>query len=431
MDKAQAIQEVIKLKKQYGTGGDDKAINQKAETIRKQYGLDDSKYGSGATLAQAYTNYYKEYVGANQAKPVQAELPKQAPAFEPAPYQPTKYDMQIESLINSLPANMLNYDQAKGMADEQLGASYDKALTDTMKNIDRQSLQTGFFGQLPTVDYKQRNADEIERSRAASIAQLASQLVNDSKADVQSKINALSSFSQNMSDSEYKNWQKQLQQQQYTDSRGDVDWEKAFKERDYTDSRNDVDWEKLFKERQYTDSRTDAEWQKGVTESQLTGIFKGNPTMALTELTHKMNIDTKQMEMAEKKMNHDITMSWENLKNDRIGLGQAAQRIGLQSAGLSLDNKKFLAGVKEKAFDMAKDTFGLTMGGGSSGGEMSWLIDSPSGGGQSKVSNGDVMDLMDTYTKILLGEANINDIYNTEIGRFYNTSNNRYDGRTK
>ena len=135
MDKAQAIQEVIKLKKQYGTGGDDKAISQQAETIRKQYGIDDGKYGSGATLAQAYTNYYKVYGATKPVQTTQVEQPQQAPVFEAAPYVPTKYDKQIESLINSLPANMLNYDQAKGMADEQLGASYDKALTDTMKNI--------------------------------------------------------------------------------------------------------------------------------------------------------------------------------------------------------------------------------------------------------------------------------------------------------
>lgn len=290
---------------------------------------------------------------------------------------------EIYKLIQSLPSELLNYKSAKNMADEQLSATYDGAMDNAMKSIDRQSLQNGFFGQLPTVDYKSRNANEIEQQRASAVAQLANQLVSESKADVNNKITNLTGYNKNMSDAEYRAW------------------EKNFKEKEYGDSRTDVNWEKIFKERGYTDSRSDVNWQKGVTTAQLTGVFNGSPTLALTELTHSMGMDNKQMAMAEAKMNNDITMSWENLKNDKVALGQAGARIGLQRQGQALDEKKYMSGVKEKAFDMTMTELERT-GKVSYDDELGYLFDE-GGSGQSAVTEADILTLMDSYTQVLLG----------------------------
>lgn len=419
MAKQDAVRQVIELKKEYDTlnkqdpknfYATDKAkqISATAEQIRRANNIDANMYGSGATLAQAYSNYYKEFGTGNSTKqvaPVQEtklpEVPRQE--FNPTPYTPTKYDKQLEALINSLPANMLSYDEAKGRANEQLGASYDKALADTLKNIDRQALQTGFFGQLPTVDYKQRNADDIERSRASAIAQLANQLVDSSKADVQTKINALTNYSKNMSDAEFRNWQKQLQERQYSDGRSDVDWEKAYKERGHEDSRNDVDWEKLFKERQYNDSRSDADWNKGITEAQLTGVFKGQPTMAFTQLAHNIGMDNKKMEMAETELNHSIQMAWEKLSLDKTQVAQAWSRIGLQRQGQALDEKKFMSGIKEKAFDMTMKELERT-GKVTQDDELGWLM-GETNTGTPKVTEKEVLTMLDSYVQVLLGLA--------------------------
>lgn len=408
-----AIKQVIKLKKQYDSlskkdanfNNSDQArqINQQAEQLRRTNNIDDSRYGSGATLAQAYTNYAKEFGTSNNKT---SNSPKEEVKAIESNYRPSSYDRDVLEMIRSLPNQMLNYDEANKMANEQLGYQYDKALTDSLKNIDRQSLQSGFFGQLPTVDYKQRNADDIERARASGISQLANQLVSQSKNDVNNSISQMLQYSGIQSDKENQAWQKALSERQYTDSRGDVNWEK------------------LFKEKQYTDTRSDADWQKGVTESQLTGIFKGQPTMAFTQLTHSMNIDNKQVEMQEKQMNHNIQMSWENLKNDRTSLGQAAQRIGLQSQAQARDYDKFLVGVKESAFDMARQDLGITTSTNSNG-DMSFMMDNVNGVGKVEISSGDVMDLMDRYTKILLGQASPDDFYEFESDDRYSNSKSR------
>lgn len=256
-------------------------------------------------------------------------------------------------IIAGLNKGILTYDQAKALADQQLGRDYDKSLDNTMKAIDRQSLQNGFFGQLPTMDYKQRNADEIMLNKEQALSQLAYQLMNDSESDALNYFNTVNNYQNS-------------------------EWEKAYKERAYADGREDVNWEKLFKEREYGDTRSDVEWDKQVKESTLTGFFRGQPTMAMTELAHAIGMDEKKMAMAEAELNHDIQMSFEKLKNDKVALSQAWARIGLANESNKLDQQKYMAGVKEQAWKMTMDqleksgtsTEGLDFLGGNNGGPL-------------------------------------------------------------
>ena len=327
---------------------------------------------------------------------------------------PSGIDKDILNLIQSLPQEILNNEEAMKLATEQLGYQYDKALADTLSSIDNQALQSGFFGQLPTVDYKERYGDDIERARASGISQLANQLEGQSKNDINNTIAQLLQYSNLQADKDIQAWQQAFQERQYQDSRGDIDWEKLFKTREYQDNRGDVDWEKLFKERQYSDSRSDIDWEKGVTEAQITGIFQGQPTMALTQLSHNMGMDNKQMEMAETELNHSIQMSYENLKNDRTALGQAGARIGLQSASQAMDEKKFMANLKETAFGMTMDELNRT-GQATFDEELGWFT-------SSNITTGDIVDTMDMYTKILLGDINADDIYNLNASGLYGGS---------
>ena len=323
----------------------------------------------------------------------------------------TRYNDEIQDLIEKLPKDILDWDTAKGRADEQLGAYYDKNLQETLANIDKNALRTGFFGQLPTADYKQRNATEIEKDRAMNISQFANQLQKDSKADVRDAIAQMLGFdrhNQTISNEQFQklfgtiqhgqsrddvdwekafeerryerdsdtqdyekvlralglgmgrddsNWEKLFREREYGDGRSDVDWEKLFKEREYQDSRSDIDWEKLFKEREYQDKRSDVDWEKGVTEAQLTGYYKDNPTMAYTKMSHDMGMDTKRMEIEEKKLNEIIKMNYETIKNNRTKLAQAQQRINqagvTKVSGPSLTERKYMTSVKETARKMA------------------------------------------------------------------------------
>ena len=76
MTQQQAAQEIIKLKKAYGTGGNDEAIHAQAEAIRRQAGLDPNKYGSHVSLADAYLNYHRDF-GQIQNQPTPQQVQQQ------------------------------------------------------------------------------------------------------------------------------------------------------------------------------------------------------------------------------------------------------------------------------------------------------------------------------------------------------------------
>ena len=75
----------------------------------------------------------------------------------------------------------LNWDQALARATQQLNGQYNKALQDSLDNINRAALKTGFFGQLPTEALKAQATASTELERQSAINELASTLMNDSR----------------------------------------------------------------------------------------------------------------------------------------------------------------------------------------------------------------------------------------------------------
>ena len=73
MTPQQAAQEVIKLKKTYAEKNtpnsgfhatdEAKALSSQANFLRQEYGVDESKYGSNVSLADAYMHYYEDFGG--------------------------------------------------------------------------------------------------------------------------------------------------------------------------------------------------------------------------------------------------------------------------------------------------------------------------------------------------------------------------------
>lgn len=129
MDKAKAAQEVIKLKKSYGTGGDDKQISQQAEMIRQQAGLDDAKYGSDASLADAYTNYHMEYGKGSQQQTQQVQGKPMEGSGQTSALQGLG-DFYQQSSNDFLSAQTANFDKQLSQQIASLESSYAQAISE-------------------------------------------------------------------------------------------------------------------------------------------------------------------------------------------------------------------------------------------------------------------------------------------------------------
>ena len=96
-------------------------------------------------------------------------------------------DNLIESLFSSIintptweDGNILTYEQALARAKERLTPEYDAEIEDTLDDMNRAAVTTGFYGQLPTEALKQQTAASIELEKAAAIQELANDLIDQS-----------------------------------------------------------------------------------------------------------------------------------------------------------------------------------------------------------------------------------------------------------
>lgn len=163
MDKAQAVQEVIKLKKQYGTGGNDEAVNQQAETLRKQYGLDESRYGSGVSLADAYTNYYNEYGQSQNRTQQSSQIPQnQNVGFNQNEQLQNISDMYRNTSDSFLDEQVANFDRQLSNQISQLEQSYAQAVSEGKISIrDAEQAFNAQKGEIEKLAYQQSEANKL------------------------------------------------------------------------------------------------------------------------------------------------------------------------------------------------------------------------------------------------------------------------------
>lgn len=91
----------------------------------------------------------------------------------------------------------LTWEQALGMATENLNGSYNAATDAVMSTMDKNALNSGFFGQLPTEALKRNTAASIEVQKQQAINELATSLYNQSTADANTKLAAATEAQQN------------------------------------------------------------------------------------------------------------------------------------------------------------------------------------------------------------------------------------------
>jgi hypothetical protein len=137
----------------------------------------------------------------------------------------------------------LSWEQAFARAYEKLNPQYNDALNSTMEGLNKQALQSGFFGQLPTEALKMETAGKLEGSKLQAINELASQLFGQSE------------------DSAYKKLEASQQQQQ-------------------SKIANLLQMLGIYQnERSYSDSRSDNAFERAMAEAGLTGMWNGKPTL--------------------------------------------------------------------------------------------------------------------------------------------------------
>src|SRR5690606_661254 len=80
------------------------------------------------------------------------------------------------------PPPTMSREEAVERAQATLNPLYQEMLNETLRNLQRQQIARGFFGQLPGAALERSTAADIETRRAQQIAQLAEQMVGQEHA---------------------------------------------------------------------------------------------------------------------------------------------------------------------------------------------------------------------------------------------------------
>ena len=172
----------------------------------------------------------------NQVMLTQGEAP---PIEEPeAAIQPIVDEMlnAINQVIATDPT--LTWEQAVAMAAQQLSSQYAQSSEAAMQQIDKNALQSGFFGQLPTEALKRQAAGSLEVDKINAINQLAAQLVGQSEQSAQTKLTAAQQEQQNKINNMLSLLGIYQNERAYNDSQVNDEWEKAMREAGLTGSYN-------------------------------------------------------------------------------------------------------------------------------------------------------------------------------------------------
>lgn len=232
-----------------------------------------------------------------------------------------------------------SYNEALGIAQDQINPLYDVTLKDALKRVDNNNLSRGFFGQMPGAELERSTASDIEAQRALAQAQLANSLKGQSEQYAQGIIQS------NM----------QTQQNQLAAMLQSIGMKQGLSQGNINNMLGMLG---------YLDDKDYKEWQKGVTESEITGQYKGEPTVAYQRMLQEMGLKEEEAKREAEynsariqKIYSDVELGWEKLKNDDAKIAQAAQRIGISSANLKLSKQKYASSILEKAQTMASKYF--------------------------------------------------------------------------
>lgn len=101
---------------------------------------------------------------------------------QPRQYQlPPELQQIYSQLLNYQPPAVLSFEEARRRAEEALNPLYQQQLQERLRDVERDLIRRGLFGQMPSVPLTREEAARIENARAAAIGQLANELVGRSE----------------------------------------------------------------------------------------------------------------------------------------------------------------------------------------------------------------------------------------------------------
>ncbi len=152
------------------------ATGQSMINVAEQYGIDDSNI---RFLVNGKYYTVTGYDTTNQMGALGIKQWTDNDKYNELYQQLSQLGLERMPFIQDYPA--LNWEQALAQATQQLNGKYNKQLNDSLNNINRAALKTGFFGQLPTEALKAQATASTELERQGAINDLASTLMNDSR----------------------------------------------------------------------------------------------------------------------------------------------------------------------------------------------------------------------------------------------------------
>ena len=229
--------------------------------------------------------------------PSQPTSPTSAPKTSSQPNQggqTTTLLSQINELINKPQKEYetLSYDDARGQAGDQLNPQYDEALQERLKQVDNHNISRGFYGQLPGDALARSNATQVETARESHIGQLA-QYLKDRSHDTA------------------------MQQRGMDMQEKQANLQNLFSLLGFHTEQEQRAWERDITERKFDHQKRQDSFSNMLQEAQLTGRYKGNPTLAYRQFLHNQGMDKRQIALAEKQANASISQGWARIQDAR------------------------------------------------------------------------------------------------------------------
>lgn len=254
-------------------------------------------------------------------------------------------------LTNIEPPSTLTYNEALQQATDKLNPLYENGQTELMDALDKNAVNRGFFGQLPTEAIKSYKANELNNQRSSDISDLASSIQNRSQ--------------------DYATQQQQLASQQASQQltnalailgqRTNMDQSRRGTNMDLynmtKEGKQAIADNKLAEQ--------ESQWKKNLEMAKITGILntENGPvrTLDFIKTTGQLfgnvdGVDTleqRKFDAQDKQMAEKISQTWTSIANSKRNTDIASQRLGLDRA---IFNQKTEEGQREfelKMFDKA------------------------------------------------------------------------------
>ncbi|MGM0409256.1 MAG: hypothetical protein ACQEQF_00735 [Bacillota bacterium] len=229
--------------------------------------------------------------------------------------------------------DVLTYEEAVEQAENQVNPMYEKGREEYMEKMDKDAVKRGVFGQIPQEALKRHKASELEAQKASDVASLATELRGQSlqearttaqmkQQEMNQKLNVLMSGLQASGNSS----------------------------KMAINTLNTV--ANIQSQREQLNMQKDSqEFQQGMAEEEM-NMAKDNQDFNQKMALSQLNLEKEKFAQDKVYNNQKIAQTWERIKNSKLGLRQAQQRLGLNEREMDLTEDQFKLGLSDKAWEM-------------------------------------------------------------------------------